>query len=593
MSYSIVEYVGDGIVDTFTVPFPYIDKTHVNVNVNGIFAIYHWETSSTLRIVPTPANGAFVKIQRESSQAARLVDFKDGTILTEKDLDLANTQNFYIVQEALDLFKRYIEAALIKFANGNGVTISVPAESLADQIVADVLASQLYTDLSSRIVDIDGNAETLAQLALRDYGSLEERAFIKQEQVVRETETTALASYVTTLLAAVGDNTALIQSNATAIVDEASARASDITTVQTNLEGNTASIQTALTSVDGLEAQYTVKIDNNGYVSGFGLASYPSTESTYRSDFTVLADQFSIVSPSAIAGEAPVIPFVVGTSGGASTVGINGQLIVNGTIYADSIATGTLTADKLEANSVEALVGTFSALSAAELSIGTAPATRLELSPVGSYPLWYGTGTKNDLNGVFYVKDDGSAKFSGALEAASGTFSGDITGSDGIFSGTLDAASLNIVGTGHIKDLAVDTLKIAGRAVTYPVGVFTGGTVQVSAAVSTVQTLVVTNTDSFNVDFFVTFGFGYILNQAAYNWAYCQAALMSGSTYIYPYTWSSYQYSAHGGSFAGGVIVTVSAGQSLTLALKMSVGGVSTSGTTYSSRYIHAVGLKR
>ena len=53
----------------------------------------------------------------------------------------------------------------------------------------------------------------------------------------------------------------------------------------------------ALQKANGeLYAQYTVKIDNNGYVSGFGLASDPVNGVPY-SDFMVRADRFSISSP--------------------------------------------------------------------------------------------------------------------------------------------------------------------------------------------------------------------------------------------------------------------------------------------------------
>lgn len=49
-------------------------------------------------------------------------------------------------------------------------------------------------------------------------------------------------------------------------------------------------------TTDGLRLQYTVKIDNNGYVSGFGLASEPVNGVPY-SDFMVRADRFSISNP--------------------------------------------------------------------------------------------------------------------------------------------------------------------------------------------------------------------------------------------------------------------------------------------------------
>jgi hypothetical protein len=51
-------------------------------------------------------------------------------------------------------------------------------------------------------------------------------------------------------------------------------------------------------TVTGLSAQYTVKIDNSGYVTGFGLAS-ETVNGTPFSQFSVRADRFSITNPAA------------------------------------------------------------------------------------------------------------------------------------------------------------------------------------------------------------------------------------------------------------------------------------------------------
>jgi hypothetical protein len=73
--------------------------------------------------------------------------------------------------------------------------------------------------------------------------------------------------------------------------------ASELKTVTSSVDGNTATIQENISSIDGLEAQYTVKIDNNGHVSGFGLASQVAGDSAV-SEFMVAADRFSVVNPS-------------------------------------------------------------------------------------------------------------------------------------------------------------------------------------------------------------------------------------------------------------------------------------------------------
>ena len=126
--------------------------------------------------------------------------------------------------------------------------------------------------------------------------------------------------------------------------------------------------------------KYTVKIDNNGYVSGFGLASTSNTATPY-SDFIIRADRFSIASPSG-PGITPVIPFIVTTTtttinGVTVTPGvyINGAFIQGGTIQGASIAGGTIENAKLINVSANKITG--AALEATSLHFRI---TRLENS---------------------------------------------------------------------------------------------------------------------------------------------------------------------------------------------------------------------
>ena len=142
------------------------------------------------------------------------------------------------------------------------------------------------------------------------------------------------------------------QANAAAITTEQTARASadsamaaNITTLQTTVGGHTAAIQEQAQVIDGLEAQWFVKLDVNGRVTGIGLHGTGAT-----SKFVVLADKFMVVTP----GQTPKVPFVVGAIGesGQSGVGIDGGLLVNGSIRARHLDAGSVTADKIGANQI-------------------------------------------------------------------------------------------------------------------------------------------------------------------------------------------------------------------------------------------------
>lgn len=103
MALSYNQWTGDGVTQTFPLDFPYLDKANITASVNLLPVAYTWDSDSVIRISPAPANGLVVEARRRTERETRLVDFSDGSTLTESDLDLSATQVFYIVQEAIDI----------------------------------------------------------------------------------------------------------------------------------------------------------------------------------------------------------------------------------------------------------------------------------------------------------------------------------------------------------------------------------------------------------------------------------------------------------------------------------------------------------
>ena len=81
---------------------------------------------------------------------------------------------------------------------------------------------------------------------------------------------------------------------------------------------------------------------------------------------------------------------------------------------------------------------------------------------------------------------NGAATFSGALSAATGTFSGELSSASGSFAGSLSAATGTFSGTLTASAVnAVDTINLAGQAVTIPVSAYTSGNITIPGSTET------------------------------------------------------------------------------------------------------------
>ena len=106
MAHSYVQYTGNGVTTDYTITFPYIEQTNVEVRVNDVLKTvttdYTFSSSTTIHFLSAPANGVIIDIRRKTEEDSRLVNFTDGSNLIEADLDASADQLFYLQQELLD-----------------------------------------------------------------------------------------------------------------------------------------------------------------------------------------------------------------------------------------------------------------------------------------------------------------------------------------------------------------------------------------------------------------------------------------------------------------------------------------------------------
>lgn len=147
---------------------------------------------------------------------------------------------------------------------------------------------------------------------------------------------------------------------------------STVSTLNSTVGGHTTSIQTNATSVNGLSGQYSVKIDSNGHVAGFGLSNTTTTAGP-TSAFIVRADKFAVIDPASTADglgtttpTAANIPFFI--DGGTTYIKAAAILDASitsakiGTLGANKITSGFISSNRIESGSINVnkleLVGT-------------------------------------------------------------------------------------------------------------------------------------------------------------------------------------------------------------------------------------------
>jgi len=130
--YAKDKYTADGSTQSFAVTFPFISREHVTVTADGTAATFTWVNNGQITITsPSSLSSEALIIKRNSSPTTLLVDFVDGSNLTESDLDLLATQMFYLAQENID------EGGSVGFADIDEVANAAVSTTAADLLISN------------------------------------------------------------------------------------------------------------------------------------------------------------------------------------------------------------------------------------------------------------------------------------------------------------------------------------------------------------------------------------------------------------------------------------------------------------------------
>jgi hypothetical protein len=374
-----------------------------------------------------------------------------GTTAADVYADAANPDTVYFY------WIRFVSVANItgpyNQTSGTQARTAIDVTAALGVLSDEIQNSQLFADLGSRIKSVETSqlfsASVLQELQsgrslLSSELSRTGSAVINVKKITEEQ-----ASILTALGTRVGNSessittlqttTANQASSLTALTTRVGTAESSITNLQTTtanqatsisqltstVNGQTTSIQTLTTTTNGLSAQYSVKIDNNGHVSGFGLSSTVSN-GTPTSAFIVRSDRFAIVGPTSTSdplgtltpSKTPFMVFTTPTTVGGKTypsgTWMDAAFIADATI--DTAQIRDLTADKITTGNLTATIGITTGKiqgGVAGYNSGTGFFLGLDASV---YKFYVGSSSQN-------MRWDGSSlNVTGNIDATSGTF---------------------------------------------------------------------------------------------------------------------------------------------------------------------------
>lgn len=228
------------------------------------------------------------------------------------------------------------------------------AGSIAAQLTAQVASinadsERLVTSLDQAFQDA---REEIARLAnyqadlsisfTKSIGSIS--ATLQQDYYTIAQTDTAIAAVQTNLNSAVGSINANLSANYYTRAGTDGAISTAFNTLSTTVNGNTSSISSLTSSQNGIKAVHAIEIDNNGYISGFGLIS-ELIDGDPVADFIIRDASFRLVNSSG--SGSGYTPFAVYPSGRT----VNGAFIPAGVhaedLYVTRANIGQLAVDTL------------------------------------------------------------------------------------------------------------------------------------------------------------------------------------------------------------------------------------------------------
>jgi hypothetical protein len=280
-------YTANGTNKLFSITFPYLDTSDINVSVNGVLQTitteYFFANATTVEFVTAPANGAEVLLDRSTDDTALQATFFPGSSIKASDLNYNFDQVLYLSQETANSaanqstagLQAQITAATNTANNANTTANTANATANAASTTANGIAGTANTAL------------TTAQAA--------------------ETTANGIAGTANTALA--NSNTAITTANAAVVTANAAARIVRGTAVATtsgtsiDFTGIPSWVKRITVMLNGVSTNGTaavlVQLGDSGGVETTGYSSGIAAIGVTSSAYAAFSDGFAPIGASA------------------------------------------------------------------------------------------------------------------------------------------------------------------------------------------------------------------------------------------------------------------------------------------------------
>ena len=310
-------YDGDGATKDFTVGFPYLDKAHVKIYLDGeLTTAWTWLNASTIRLTVAPAEGVVILVRRATSPEARVVDYVSPSSLNEDDLDNDSLQAFYLAQEANDQANAGIadDPVTGQFtANGKRVTnVSDPVDD-QDAATKNWVLASVVSPVATAITKAAEAAASAVAAAASAVAAAASATLAGNKATEAAGSATTAGGHVTTALghatAAAGSATSASTSAGTA-----STKATEASASATAAAGSAGTAAGHVTTAQNAATTATTKA-NAADASAVAAAASAASAAASAGSLTPVPDQINVAPDQAFTDDDMLVARD-GTTGG-------------------------------------------------------------------------------------------------------------------------------------------------------------------------------------------------------------------------------------------------------------------------------------